>query len=341
MRRHDFLNAFSAALLALAVTAAPAAADPLPKLSIDPNAVSLSGLSSGAFMVSQLQVAYSASFMGAAVVAGGPYYCAMDNIAYTSICMGQVPFMPPNPAVMYASAQGFAAAGQIDPLDNLKTKPIYIYTGTQDTVVKSNAVQATKGFYQLAGVPDSKIKYVNTVPSGHAFISPIYGGACAANETPYINECNVNKKLYDQAGDLLQHIYGNLNAPVATPGGRTIAFEQATYDPNPLVSSLSDLGHAYIPAACDAAGANCRLHVSIHGCGQDEKQIGDDWYTDLYLNNWADTNKTVVLYPQVSASLANPAGCWDWWGYTGLNYAIKGGVQMTAINNMIAALSGK
>ncbi|WP_235580933.1 hypothetical protein [Pseudorhodoferax sp. Leaf265] len=34
-------------------------------------------------------------------------------------------------------------------------------------------------------------------------------------------------------------------------------------------------------------------------------------------NRWADTNRLIVLYPQVARSGAspfNPKGCWDWWG---------------------------
>ena len=42
-------------------------------------------------------------------------------------------------------------------------------------------------------------------------------------------------------------------------------------------------------------------------------------------NEWADTNGIVVLYPQLDPTeiLDNPEGCWDWWGYTGLNFQIQ------------------
>ena len=41
--------------------------------------ISTSGISSGAFMATQMHVAYSASIKGAGVVAGGPYHCALGN----------------------------------------------------------------------------------------------------------------------------------------------------------------------------------------------------------------------------------------------------------------------
>jgi hypothetical protein len=51
------------------------------------------------------------------------------------------------------------------------------------------------------------------------------------------------------------------------------------------------------------------------------------------INEWADGNNIIVLYPQTIASIvpANPDGCWDWWGYTGPNYALKSAPQMMAV----------
>ncbi len=53
------------------------------ELTIDPKGVSVSGLSSGAYMTVQLHTAYSDLFMGAGVIAGGPFYCAAGNMAFT------------------------------------------------------------------------------------------------------------------------------------------------------------------------------------------------------------------------------------------------------------------
>lgn len=46
---------------------------------VDPNTVTVAGVSSGGFMAVQLQVAFSKSIFGTAVFAGGPYYCAQDD----------------------------------------------------------------------------------------------------------------------------------------------------------------------------------------------------------------------------------------------------------------------
>ena len=46
---------------------------------VNPNTVTVTGISSGGFMAVQLQVAYSKSIFGTAVFAGGAYFCAQDE----------------------------------------------------------------------------------------------------------------------------------------------------------------------------------------------------------------------------------------------------------------------
>ena len=110
------------------------------------------------------------------------------------------------------------------------------------------------------------------------------------------------------------------------------------------------MGHVYVPRAC-AAGKVCRLHLALHGCHQYDEEIGNVYYTHSGYNEWAESNDIIVLYPQAIATtiplsvwpfnlqtLINPNGCWDWWGYTGKDYANKEGVQIKAIMAMIARL---
>ncbi|MGU7782627.1 extracellular catalytic domain type 2 short-chain-length polyhydroxyalkanoate depolymerase [Burkholderia sp. PU8-34] len=316
------------------------AADPLPALGADPAHTSVSGLSSGAFMAVQYQVAYSNSVIGAGVVAGGPYYCAAGNLFNAGICMGQVPFVPPNPALMVSAAQGFAALGQIDPLDGLQRDRIYVFSGTKDTVVYQQAVDATVSFFKEAGVPDGNLTYVNTLPAGHALITPSFGNDCPANAAPYISHCAVAHKNYDQPGALLKFIYGPLNPPAAQPGGKIITFNQREFAG--AATGMADDAYAYVPQSC-TQGTACRVHVAFHGCKQSANVVGNDFYQKTSYNSWADANNIVVLYPQVNASTIpyNPQGCWDWFGYTGQNYALKSGPQMLAVNAMVNRLTSK
>ena len=64
------------------------AAEELPKLGADLAATSVSGLSSGAYMAEQIEVAHSKDIKGAGIVAGGPYACAETQASRL------VPFWP-------------------------------------------------------------------------------------------------------------------------------------------------------------------------------------------------------------------------------------------------------
>jgi poly(3-hydroxybutyrate) depolymerase len=316
------------------------AGEPLPSFNVDAAQTSVSGLSSGAFMAVQLQVAYSASIKGAGIVAGGPYYCAANNVMlFGATCMGQTWFAP-QPGGLISAAKGYAATGQIDALSNLKKRQIYVFSGTKDTVVHQPAVDATVSFFLQVGVPSANLAYVNTLPAGHAVITPKFGNDCAANAAPYISHCDLDGQGYDQAGELLKHIYGPLDAKATSLAGRLVTFDQRKFAAP--ITGMADEAFLYVPKACEA-GETCKIHVAIHGCMQSAETVGKDFVADTGYNEWAENNHLLVLYPQVNKSFVplNPQGCWDWFGYTGSNYATKSGLQMKAIKSMVTALAAK
>jgi type 1 fimbria pilin len=215
-----------------------------------------------------------------------------------------------------------------------------VFSGTRDTVVYQQAVDATVSFFKQAGVPDANLLYVNDLPAGHALITPSFGNDCPANASPYISHCTLHKQSYDQPGALLQYIYGPLNPPAKKPTGQIIPFNQREFAG--AATGMADEAFAYVPQSC-TQGARCRIHVAFHGCKQSANVVGNDFYQKTSYNNWADTNNIIVLYPQVNASTIpyNPQGCWDWYGYTGANYALKSGSQLVAVSAMISRLTSK
>ena len=237
------------------------------------------------------------------------------KLAYVSICMGQIPLFPPNPYIMAAAAKQSANAQRIDPLSDLTERRIYVFSGTDDSVVRTPAVNATTSFFELVGVKKSNLIYVHDVPAGHAVITPGYGNDCSANSAPYISHCTLHGKSYDQAGALLTHIYGDLQPRVDLPSGSIVSFNQRAYAA--ASTGMAGIGYLYVPPTC-AAGEGCKVHVAIHGClqaaGSADGKFGDQFYTKTGYNNWADNNHILVLYPQVESDRSNnPQDCWDWW----------------------------
>ena len=164
---------------------------------------------------------------------------------------------------------------------------------------------------------------------------------CKDNKDPYIDQCG-----YDQAGIILQHIYGRLNPPNRGQLiGSVKKFDQALYTkPHPPDAlSLGDTGYVFVPQDCEQGG-RCRVHVALHGCKQDIGDIGRRFVEDTGYNAWADTNHLIILYPQTKPSLyspSNPQACWDWWGYIDHedSYVTKSGSQVKVIKAMLSALT--
>lgn len=311
----------------VACAALPVLAAPLPALRIDPAEVTVSGLSSGGFMAVQMHVAYSATFArGAGIVAGGPYDCAQNSILNaTGRCMAHTGAIPV--AGLVTTTRNRAASGDVDPVANLQSSKVYLFSGTADGTVRPAVMDDLLAYYRNF-VPADRIVYRDDVAAGHAMITDDYGSACATTGSPWINDCNL-----DLAGTMLAHLYGPLNARNSgTLGGRLLAFDQREFVTG---HGMATTGWAYIPAACDT-GATCRLHVVLHGCHQNTAELGQQYVRSTGYNRWADTNRIVVLYPQTGSAAIN--GCWDWWGYDSADYAKKRGPQMAAVKAMVDRL---
>ena len=109
--------------------------------------------------------------------------------------------------------------------------------------------------------------------------------------------------------------------------------------------SLGKIGYLFVPKRCREGG--CSLHVALHGCRQAASSTSQEFVRYAGYSTWAAHHATVILYPQAAAMQpawyapwlpSNPEGCWDWWGYSGANYAVRSGVQIEAIAAMIERL---
>jgi poly(3-hydroxybutyrate) depolymerase len=315
----------------------------LPQLGIDAKETSTSGLSAGAYMAGQLQVAHSNKIIGAALVAGGPYGCAETvgvlpaaarnvNRALEG-CMADKLRSEgiPNVPELMERAKALANDGKIDPLQGLKSEKVYLFSGGADQIVAPSIVQAAKDFYIRAGVAEDNIKLDTRTDAGHAFLTTDSGTTCGVSASPYVSDCD-----YDQAGAILKWFYGDLRSPADKPAGKFIRFNQSQFTENGA-ADLSKEGIAYIPPSCSKE-TNCRLHIALHGCEQNIATVGMSFVEGSGFARWADANRLVILFPQVSASVLNPKGCWDWWGYSGADYYRQNGKQMRAVRAMIARM---
>ncbi len=306
---------------------------PIPKnLTLDLSSTSVSGISSGGYMAVQFHVAFSSMMKGAAIFAAGPYDCSNGSVQTAlGSCSTGSPAV--NVASLVAVTKQYAQAGAIDDPSGLASQRVFIFGGADDPVVAPSVVDALHDYY-ASFVAASSIDYVSRrAGTTHTWPTLTYGNPCDTLASPYLGACN-----YDGAGAALQQIFGTLAAPAAVPSGTIVSISQAAFIADPGAASLDDTAYAYIPASC-SSGDTCKLHISFHGCLQGASLVGDAFYAHAGLNEWADTNHIVVLYPQATKSTANPEGCWDWWGYTGADFAKKTAPQMSMVRAMMSGLA--
>ena len=360
----------------------------LPALGLAPNGVTVSGLSSGAYMAGQFQVAHAASLAGAAVLAGGPYGCSRGAVS-TAMYQCASPANPDAaqrlrnrvpgagcsvlaPGVLAVFADGALQAnrGLVDDPSHLARHRVWLFSGGQDKVVAPALVDAAEAFYRRHGVPAAQLHHARVADAGHGLPAPGAPVACRLTASPYLTRCPGQ----DAAGELLAWLYGPtpgaaLAAPAAAAAGALPAglrrFSQQPYRQAGVFDGLDDSGWLYLPAACapGQGGAPCRLHIVFHGCQQGQsaagpggRPIGSQFVAGAGYNRWAETNRIVLLYPQVRASAAarpgasyqlNPEGCWDFWGYTDpaeslggpqRRFANRQAPQLRAVKAMVDAL---
>jgi poly(3-hydroxybutyrate) depolymerase len=343
MSRRFMMPALFALAMLLASFQSPAQVVPLPSLKT--SRLSVSGLSSGGFMAVQFDVAFSASVIGAGIVAGGPYYCARARVdTATSVCsctgFGSCHVSPGGTGVadLITITSQNAANGTIDPTARLASHRIWLFSGSADTLVPQ-AVMADLERYYRHYIPAAQISFKKDLQAQHAMPTDFFGNRCNTLGSPYLNNCG-----YDAAGQLLQWIYGSLTPKNSnTPAGSFVKFDQSEFLPSPASHGMAATGYLYIPPGCEGNASACKLHVAFHGCLQDQANIGDDYVRNAGYNGWADSNRIVILYPQATSvlPLTNPKACWDWWAYDDARYATKTGRQMQAVKRMTDRLTGR
>lgn len=301
--------------------------------SADARRVTVSGLSSGAFMAHQLHVAYSDLFKGAAFIAGGPYYASRGSLG-NAMWSGFDGSQHTDVSYSVDVAHAASANEQIASLDNLRSSPVWVFHGAGDEAIQRSSSDAMVAFYGAVG-HKGKLKVVYDVDVGHAM--PITASASDEDELPaFVSACG-----FDAAGSLLRHLHGPLKRRADKASGELRTFSQGAFTATPRWHGLADDGLIYLPSAA-LDGEACGLHVALHGCQQTMEDVGDGFARRAGYNEWAEANKLIVLYPQATRThhfaAFNPLGSWDWWGYSDSQFHLRSGAQMATIAAMVRTL---
>jgi poly(3-hydroxybutyrate) depolymerase len=324
----------------------------LKSYSVDPAKIFVAGISSGGFFGVQMHVAHSTVFKGAAIYAGGLFYCSQDSVALALVnCGGETNV---NCQALYNSELSASesyldtqsAAGTIDNESNLAGQPVYLWSGTNDSVVNPKEMADLASEYGHYG---ANVTFDNSYPANHGWESPDGEVPCPTATEPYMVSCNGSSgKPYDSVQTWMTKFLGPLHARNnGTLAGSLINVDQTEFGAA-AANSMDTDGWVFVPQSC-ATGATCGFVLALHGCIQNQAIIGTKFITESGIDEWADTNNLIVLYPYAITETTpalnanagiNPMGCWDWWGYDDSNYAVKTGTQMSIVYKMVQRVTG-
>ena len=295
------------------------------QVKVDSSQLSVSGISSGAQMATQLHIAYSDYFSGVGLIAGGPYGCAGGNALTAQYQCMKNDWGEPSVEILLGRAYFFEQIKRISNLSQIPDDKIFLLSGTNDQTVLPENMLAAKVFYESLGV--TKIKSVFDMPVGHAFPTVSSGHDCDnAGKAPWLAACGRNI-----AKEMLSHLFQKKLKTKSAPTDNYYRYQQSD------AVSMAREGVIYFPKSCFKK--KCPLHIALHGCAQNLEAVGNDFVMESGLNEVAEGSNLIILYPQTKAlGLINPHGCWDWWGYSGLNYLWRDSSQMSSILNTVNKL---
>jgi len=146
--------------------------------------ITVSGVSSGAAMATQLHIAFSNDISGVGVLAGPPYDCA-GSLLTTAECLSG-PVTSISVPDIEKRIKLFESEGTIDSISNIVGDPVYIFSGKYDPVVLQPIAKLNE---QLYSAYNTSIKTNYDLPATHGVPTVNYGEPCAIpNVATFINK---------------------------------------------------------------------------------------------------------------------------------------------------------
>lgn len=315
----------------------------LPSLDARSNDASVVGVSSGGYMASQMAIAWPQRFAGLGVIAAGPWACAQGALG---LALGQCMLTSKGPVDLAAIDERYRSYLKrelVGTPEQLATLRAYVWHGGADRVVAPAIGQSlAEQLSSWLADPDQQLRVIVDAEAAHGW--PV-GNAPASHEpeseTADCAEGGGNHLLDCErrvAKEALDWIHGPAPESASEHAGRLVRFDQGDFE----ARGLADVGYLFIPEACEAGG--CPVTIALHGCEMSANEGDESFVRHSGLNQRAAAEGRLVLYPQAKASMANPQGCWDWWGFTESSWQIdplhdsRQGRQLGALMQMLDRL---
>ena len=315
----------------------------LPSLGAAETGASVVGVSSGGYMALQLAVAWPERFTGVGVLAAGPWSCSQGSLSLAlNQCMMTRRGVPSLEALNTRWAN-YREQDQVGSESARSALRAYVWHGEEDAVVEPVLGDLLAEQLQQWLASDDQLKVVRSEQTGHGWPVSLTGNqqslsqpldSCLSGGGSHLLACDE-----DIAADMLDWLHPDAgSAATSAAQGELIRFDQSDFD----AKGLADNGYVYLPEGCD--DGSCEVTMALHGCQMNAEQLGETFVRGTGLNEWADQHRRIVLYPQAESTLANPQGCWDWWGFAESSWQLnplhdtRQGTQVSALIAMLDRL---
>jgi len=314
----------------------------LPSLGAAETGASVVGVSSGGYMALQLAIAWPERFAGVGVLAAGPWSCSQGSL---SLALNQCMMTrrgEPSLETLNTRGANSREQDQVGSENARSALRAYVWHGEEDAVVEPVLGDLLAEQLQQWLTSDDQLKVARSAQAGHGWPVSLADntqlsqplGDCQSGGGSHLLACDE-----DIAADMLDWLHpDSALAATSAAEGELIRFDQSDFD----AKGLADNGYVYQPEGCD--DGSCKVTLALHGCQMNAEQIGETFVRGTGLNEWADKHRRIVLYPQAESTLANPQGCWDWWGFAESSWQLnplhdtRQGTQVSALMAMLTRL---
>ncbi|CAL8079179.1 unnamed protein product [Orchesella dallaii] len=297
--------------------------------------ITLSGFSAGASMAIQTHLSHSSLFSGLAIFSQVFYHCGHRSIIDFGIRCSKtgLEIFPYNVKYSIADAKDYEQKGLIDPLLNVADQRIFIWTGDLDIYIPPDMVKKNLEFYKAIGVDPNHMKFVFFLNATHLIPTDNFGPPCDedAGNSMYLGNCN-----YPGIHHSLSYILKNNSLQHARPNREQLKmYNQSPFYPDGDIKdvAMGTAGFIYTPKRCEKQ--KCHLHLNFHGCNEWPPHIAEQYILHSGFLPIAEANGIIVIFPLTTKIRKNMGGCWDFYSYTGSNFATKKGAQIQVIKRML------
>lgn len=289
-------------------------------------------------MAIQHLFAWSSMVDGALIAAGSPFGCGQQVFHSVSCYFGG---LDTNESIRYVHRRYLQ--NLIDDPVNLRRKPVVLFSGKNDWVVWTKVMESVEQqIVPFLGVPPLKL-----FDSSASHVWSLDHGQCSCGSCAFFLAsdlcCNVNNCGLDLSGRMLTAFSGVAPKPRVSARAEGLRWvDQWQYMPEDAfpkgnASTLLQWAIVYVPSGCEGEQlARCARHINYHGCTDNTWSERLLWVDNIDLNEYAEANDIVVVYPQAAGSVESGVGCWNWASYEDDPlFDTKHGVQLQTILKLV------